>query len=92
MKIRFHICGLLYKEVCKNRQDKDISLVSSIDDDSLRQRVNGNGSIWNRTRMGTFRPCVYTGPLEPFQMELLAVPWSTYDVDPIWNRTQKGLL
>ena len=31
-----------------------------------------------------------TGPIGPFQMELLAVPkWSTYEVDPIWNRSQK---
>ena len=28
----------------------------------LRQRLHEIGSIWNRTKMGTFRPCVYTGP------------------------------
>ena len=29
---------------------------------TFRQRLHGIGSIWNRTQMGTFRPCVYTGP------------------------------
>ena len=28
----------------------------------LRQRLHGIGSICNRTQMGTFRPCVHTGP------------------------------
>ena len=29
---------------------------------TLRQHLYGIGSILNRAQMGTFRPCVYTGP------------------------------
>ena len=28
----------------------------------VRQHSHGIGSIYNFTQMGTFRPCVYTGP------------------------------
>ena len=44
----------------------------------FRQRLHGTGSVWNRYEIGTDKPCIYMGP---------GGNGSTYEGDPMWNRT-----
>ena len=55
----------------------------------LRQRLHGNGSVWNQYEIGTDKPCVYTEPggSGTDRICFLAPNGSTYQGDPIWNRT-----
>ena len=54
-----------------------------------RQRLHGTGSVWNRYEIGTEKPCVCTGPVGSGTDRIcfLVPNGSTYEVDPIWNRT-----
>ena len=56
---------------------------------SLRQRLHGTGSAWNRYEIGTDKPCVYTGPVESgkYRICYLVPNGSTCEGDPIWNCT-----
>ena len=59
-------------------------------DVTLRQRLHGTGSVWNRYEIGTDKPCVYTGPGEygTDQIYYLVPNGSTYEGDdPMWNHT-----
>ena len=55
----------------------------------LRQHLHGTGSVWNRYEISTDRPCVYTGPAgsDTDRICYLVPKRSTYEGDPIWNRT-----
>ena len=55
----------------------------------LRQRLHGTGSVWNRYEIGVDKPCVYTGPggSGTDRICYLVPSGSTYEGDPIWNRT-----
>ena len=55
----------------------------------LRQRLHGTGSVWNRYEIGTDKPCVYTRPGGSSMDRICyVVPnGSTYEGDPMWNRT-----
>ena len=56
---------------------------------SLRQCLHGTRSVWNRYKIGTDKPCVYTDSsgsgTDRIFYQLPNV--STYESDPIWNRT-----
>ena len=56
---------------------------------SLRQRLHETGSVWNRYEIGTDKPCVYTGTDgSGTDWICCVVPnGSTYEGDPVWNRT-----
>ena len=56
---------------------------------TLKQRLHGTGSVWNRYEIGTDKPCVYTGPggFGTDQICYLVPNGATYEVDPMWNRT-----
>ena len=53
------------------------------------QRLHGTGSVWNRYEIGTDKPCVYTGPggSGTDRISYLSPNGSTYECDPMWNRT-----
>ena len=55
----------------------------------LRQRLHGTGSVWNRYEIGTDKPCIYTGPggSGTDRICYLVPNESTYESDPMWNRT-----
>ena len=55
----------------------------------LRQRLHGNGSVWNRYEIGTDKDCVYMGPVGfgTYQTCYLVPNGYTYEGDPMWNRT-----
>ena len=55
----------------------------------FRQRLHGTGSVWNQYEIGKDKPCVYTGPGgSGMDRVCYLVPnGSTYEGDPIWNRT-----
>ena len=55
----------------------------------LRQRLHGTGSVWNRYEIGTDKPCVYTRPggSGTDRICYLVPNGSTYEGDPMWNRT-----
>ena len=56
---------------------------------SLRHRLHWNGSVWNWHEIGTDKLCVYTGPGRSGtdRIRYLVPNGSTYEGDPIWNRT-----
>ena len=56
---------------------------------TLRQRLHGTGSDWNRYEIGTDKPCVYTGPggSGTDRICYLVPNGSDYEGDPIWNHT-----
>ena len=56
---------------------------------TLRQRLQETGSVWNRYEIGTDKPCVYTGPggSGTDRICYLVLNGSTYEGDPMWNRT-----
>ena len=56
---------------------------------TLRQRLYGTGSVWNRYEIGTDKPCVYTEPgVSSTDRICYLVPnGSTYEADPVWNCT-----
>ena len=58
-------------------------------DISFRQRLHGTGSVWNRYEIGTDKPCVYMGPggSGTDWIYYLVPNGSTYEGDPMWNRT-----
>ena len=55
----------------------------------LRQRLHGIGSFWNRCKIGTDKPRIYTGPggsgIE--RISYLVPNGSTFKGDPIWTGT-----
>ena len=55
----------------------------------IRQRFHGSGSFWNRYEIGTDEVCVYTGPggSGTDRICYLVPNESTYEGDPMWNRT-----
>ena len=55
----------------------------------LRQRLHGTGSVWNRYEIGRDKPWVYTGPggSGTDRIGYLVPNGSTYEGDPMWNRT-----
>ena len=55
----------------------------------LRLRLHRNGSVWIRYEIGTDKPCVYTGPggSSTDRVCYLVPNGSTYEGDPIWDRT-----
>ena len=55
----------------------------------IRQRLHGTGSVWNRYQIGTDKPCVNTGPGGSGKDRIcyLVPNGSTYEGDPMWNRT-----
>ena len=55
----------------------------------LRQRLHGAGSVWNRYEIGTDKPRVYLGPggSATDRVCYLVPNGSTYEGDPLWNRT-----
>ena len=55
----------------------------------FRQRLHGTGPVWNRYKIGTDKPCVYKGPGGSGEDRIcyLVPNGSTYEGDPIWNRT-----
>ena len=57
--------------------------------ESYRQRLHGTGSAWNRYKIGTDKPCVYMGfgGSGMDRICCLVPDGSTYECDPIWNRT-----
>ena len=56
---------------------------------TLRQRLHGTGSVWNRYKIGTDKPYVYTGHggSGTDRICYLVPNESTYEGDPMWNRT-----
>ena len=56
---------------------------------SLRQRLHGTGSVWNRYKIGTDKLFFYTGPVgSSTEWTCYLVPnGSTYEGDPVWKRT-----
>ena len=56
---------------------------------TLRQRLHGTGSVWNRFQIGTDKSSVYTGSggSSTDKICYLVLNGSTYEGDPIWNRT-----
>ena len=56
---------------------------------SFRQRLQGTGSVWNRYEIGTDKSCVYMEPggSGTDRICYLVPNGSTYEGDPIWNRT-----
>ena len=54
-----------------------------------RQHLHGTRSIWNRYEIGTDKLSVNTGPGESGMDRICYVvpDGSTYDGDPMWNRT-----
>ena len=56
---------------------------------TFRQRLHGTGSVWNRYKIGTNKPCVYTGPggSDTDRICYLVPNWSTYEGDTMWDRT-----
>ena len=54
-----------------------------------RQRFHETGSAWNRYEIGTDTPCVCTGPGRSGTDWIccLVANGSTYEGDPIWNRS-----
>ena len=56
---------------------------------TFRQRLHGNGSVWNRYEIGTDKPCVYTGPggSSTDWICYLVPNGSTNEGGPMWNRT-----
>ena len=54
---------------------------------TLRQRLHGTGSVWNRYKIGTEKPCVYTGPggSGTDRICYLLPNGSTYEGDPMCN-------
>ena len=50
----------------------------------IRQRLNRTKSVWNRYKISTDKPCVYTGPGESGtdQTRYLVSNGSTYEVIP----------
>ena len=55
----------------------------------FRQRLHGIGSVWNRYEIDTDKPCFYTGPggSGTDRICYLVPNGSTYEGDPLWNRT-----
>ena len=55
----------------------------------LWPHLHGTGSVWNWYEIGTDKPCVYTGPggSGTDRIWYLVPNWSTYEGDPMWNRT-----
>ena len=55
----------------------------------IRQHLHGTGSVWNRYEIGTDKPCVYTGTGKSGTDRIcyLVPNGSTYEGDPMWNRT-----
>ena len=55
----------------------------------FRQRLHGTESVWNRYEIGMDKPCVYTGPggSGRDRIRYLVPIRSTYEGDPVWNRT-----
>ena len=53
------------------------------------QRLQGTVSVWNWYEIGADKPCVYTGPggSGTDRICCLVQNGSTYEGDPIWNRT-----
>ena len=61
---------------------------------SLRPRLHEIGSKWIRTQSVTDRPCVYTG-LNGSEPIWICYPYPngiTFKGDPVWIRSQKGLV
>ena len=61
---------------------------------SLRPRLHEIGSKWIRTQTVTDRPCVYTG-LDGSEPIWISYPYPngiTFESDPVWIRSQKGLV
>ena len=61
---------------------------------SFRPRLREIGSKWIRTQTVTDRPCVYTGPdgSEPIWICYPYPNGIAFESDPVWIRSQKGLL
>ena len=61
---------------------------------SLRPRLHEIGSKWIRTQTVTDRPCVYTGHdgSEPIWICYPYPSEITFESDPVWIRSQKGLV
>ena len=67
---------------------------STIDFCIFRPRLHGIGSKWIRTQSVTDRPCVYTG-LDGSEPIWICYPYPngiTFEGDPVWIRSQKGLV
>ena len=67
----------------------NVTTVLCVQGKKLRQRLHGTGSIWNRHQIGRDKPCVHTGPGGSVTDRIcyLAPKVSTYEGDPMWNRT-----
>ena len=61
---------------------------------SVRPRLHEIGSKWIRTQTVTDRPCVYTG-LDGSEPIWICYPYPngiTFEGDPVWIRSQEGLV